>query len=235
MDIISKPTNDENKPFSPCTTTWDTVKRDTVKRDTVKWDANNNNLLNNNRSDINTVDKHPPNPPAGDTDAAENKGRLPIPERATALEMPSKDRTQSGENLKLKTGGGEDSQSSSHSTTLTDQQFEAFWEAYPRKAAKTAAFKAWKRLNPDAALYIRIIDAIAMAKNTDQWQRENGRYIPNPVNWLNQGRWDDVHPAQAAPAQQPRQSGNAISRILAKIEAKEAARDNEILGDSHDS
>jgi len=49
MDIIPKPANDENKPFSPCTTTWYPVKRDTARRDTVKWDANNNSFLKNLR------------------------------------------------------------------------------------------------------------------------------------------------------------------------------------------
>jgi hypothetical protein len=27
----------------------------------------------------------------------------------------------------------------------------------------------------------------------DQWQRENGRFIPNPATWINQGRWDDEY------------------------------------------
>ncbi len=28
---------------------------------------------------------------------------------------------------------------------------------------------------------------------TEQWQREGGRYIPNPATWLNRGRWDDEY------------------------------------------
>jgi len=41
----------------------------------------------------------------------------------------------------LKTGGGEDENSSFHSMTLMEQRFEAFWAAYPRKVARKAVFK----------------------------------------------------------------------------------------------
>ena len=33
--------------------------------------------------------------------------------------------------------------------------------------------------------------ALAAAKQTDQWQRNNGQYIPYPATWLNQGRGED--------------------------------------------
>ena len=234
MDIVPKPESDENKPFSPCRKICDTVKWDTIKRDTINRDTNNNSLLKNNRSDNNSIDKHPPNPPGETGAGGENEG-AGYTERAAGPEPSAKQRTEPSENLMLKTGGGEDQKTSHHSTTLADQRFEEFWDAYPRKAAKTAAIKAWNRLNPDAALFGRIMDAIAASKNSGQWQRENGRYVPNPLNWLNQGRWDDVYPERVQPVQPPAQPGNAITRMLAKIEADEAARENEILGDEYDS
>ena len=240
MDLIPKSSNDEYKPFSPCTISWDPVKRDTIRRDTitrdpVKWDTNNNNLLNNNRSANNIIEKHPPNPPVGETDADGENGRGVAVEKALTTESSAKARIQSSENLKLNTGGGEGKQPSSQSMTLTDQYFETFWEAYPKKIGKTAALKAWRRINPDAALYARMIASVSVSKTSDQWQRENGRYVPNPLTWLNQGRWDDVYPKPAAQIQQPPQTGNAITRMLAQIEADEAARENEIQGDEYDT
>ena len=241
MDLIPKPENPGNKPFSPCTISWDTVKRDTIRRDTitrdtVKCDANNNSFLKNNRSINNSYDKHPPNPTqAGDADAAGENERGPAAGEAPAPELSTKEPIKSSENLKLKMGGGEGAHPSSHSMTLTDQRFEMFWEAYPKKVGKTAALKAWNRVNPDDALYARIIASIAASKTSDQWRRENGRYIPNPLTWLNQGRWDDEYPESSTQAQQPRQSGNAITRMLAQIEADEAARENEISGDEYDT
>jgi len=70
--------------------------------------------------------------------------------------------------------------------------FDQFWAIYPKKVGKAAAIKAWGVLKPDALLLQKILEAISHAQRSDQWRRENGRYIPNPATWLNQGRWDDV-------------------------------------------
>jgi len=75
--------------------------------------------------------------------------------------------------------------------SLMEQRFIEFWAIYPRKVGKEFARKAWRRINPTPALHAKILAAINAAIKCEQWQRENGRYIPNPSTWLNQGRWDD--------------------------------------------
>ena len=62
---------------------------------------------------------------------------------------------------------------------------------YPRKVGKELAKKTWKKLKPDAELFGEIIAAVGRAKTSGQWQRDGGRFIPNPATWLNQGRWED--------------------------------------------
>ncbi|ANX01325.1 hypothetical protein CSTERLE_06955 [Thermoclostridium stercorarium subsp. leptospartum DSM 9219] len=79
------------------------------------------------------------------------------------------------------------------SKTLIERRFDEFWAAYPKKVGKKAAWAAWNKIKPDAELHNKILTAIGKAKLTDQWQRENGRFIPNPTTWLNQGRWDDEY------------------------------------------
>lgn len=74
---------------------------------------------------------------------------------------------------------------------IQDKRFDEFWAIYPKKTGKQAAFKSWQLVKPTAELHSRIIAAVTAATKTEQWQRENGRYIPNPSTWLNQGRWDD--------------------------------------------
>ena len=69
--------------------------------------------------------------------------------------------------------------------------FLEFWGAYPNKVGKKAALSAWEKLNPDAELRGKIMKALKEQKASDQWRRENGRYIPSPVKWLNQERWED--------------------------------------------
>lgn len=79
------------------------------------------------------------------------------------------------------------------SKTLIERRFDEFWAAYPKKVGKKAAWNAWKKVKPDTELFDMIMTAIGRAKATWQWQRENGRYIPNPKTWLNEGRWDDEY------------------------------------------
>lgn len=69
--------------------------------------------------------------------------------------------------------------------------FDYFWSAYPRKAAKQTAQKAWDKLKPDKELQASILRAIEKQKRSPDWKRENGQYIPYPATWLNQGRWED--------------------------------------------
>lgn len=70
-------------------------------------------------------------------------------------------------------------------------RFAEFWSAYPKKVAKQYALKAWKRLKPDADLHDKIMRAVEAQKRSEQWRRDNGRYIPNPTTWLNGGQWDN--------------------------------------------
>lgn len=72
-----------------------------------------------------------------------------------------------------------------------EQNFNIFWAAYPRKVGKLAAIKAWVRIQPDVQLYLRIIAKVKEETHSEQWQKDNGSFIPHPATWLNQGRWDD--------------------------------------------
>jgi len=80
------------------------------------------------------------------------------------------------------------------------EPFDEFWRLYPKKVGKGAARKAWNKAKPSALVHQKILEAIPRAMNTDQWRRENGRFIPNPATWLNEGRWDDEPPQDAKQA-----------------------------------
>lgn len=68
-------------------------------------------------------------------------------------------------------------------------EFVEFWKAYPRKTGKECAWKSWEKNNPPLS---KCLSAIEWQSKTDQWQKENGQFIPMPATWLNQHRWDDV-------------------------------------------
>ena len=82
-----------------------------------------------------------------------------------------------------------------------EDTFAAFWSAYPRKDSKAKAKASWDRLEPDKELVSRIMAALEQHKQSDQWNRDGGQYIPYPATWLNQRRWEDegITPAQPDP------------------------------------
>jgi len=71
--------------------------------------------------------------------------------------------------------------------------FERFWQAYPRKVGKQAAQKAWNKTKPNIE---QILIALEWQKETDQWYKNGGQFIPNPSTYLNQHRWEDERPEQ---------------------------------------
>ena len=72
-----------------------------------------------------------------------------------------------------------------------DNGFALFWEAYPKKIKRLRALKAWQAIAPDAALQTVIVAAVEANKNTVQWTKDGGEYIPHPTSWLNGRQWQD--------------------------------------------
>ena len=72
--------------------------------------------------------------------------------------------------------------------------FAAFWAAYPKKAGKADALKAWNKLKPDIVLQAKMGEALTAQKKSPQWTKNNGQYIPMPSTWLNGRRWEDEAP-----------------------------------------
>ena len=70
-------------------------------------------------------------------------------------------------------------------------KFQAFYSKYPKKQKRLEAEKAFLKLKPDDELFAAIMAALENQKQSDQWQRDNGQYIPLPSSWLNGRRWED--------------------------------------------
>lgn len=78
-----------------------------------------------------------------------------------------------------------------------DEEFDAFWDAYPRKVGKQDARRVWdqqrRKTSPDA-----IRDGAVRYR--DDPNRED-QFTAHPTTWLRRGGWDDDPlPAKAAPA-----------------------------------
>lgn len=73
-----------------------------------------------------------------------------------------------------------------------EKGFERFWELYPSKRKKPVARIAWMNMRVHSeGQYALINAAVERYKKTNQWQEENGRYIPDPDTFLQDERWTD--------------------------------------------
>ena len=78
----------------------------------------------------------------------------------------------------------------------SQSDFDVFWKAYPKKVGKEYARRSFAKAKVDIQT---LLSAIEKQKQSEQWQRDNGQYIPNPSTWLNQGRWEDELPIINSP------------------------------------
>lgn len=74
-------------------------------------------------------------------------------------------------------------------STEKEEMFNTFWKAYPKKVGKKGAYKSFCKLPKE--VWPKLVPAVETQKQSRQWQKDDGQYIPNPTTWLNQGRWDD--------------------------------------------
>lgn len=72
--------------------------------------------------------------------------------------------------------------------------FAKFWHAYPKKTAKDTALKAWAKIQDKPAILAACLAALAWQKQSEQWQKDDGNFIPYPATYLNQSRWLDEPP-----------------------------------------
>lgn len=104
-----------------------------------------------------------------------------------------------------------------HKETLSDgagvnqeEQFKQFWDRYPRGDAKKKTREKWMRLNPDPALFAKIMAGLERSIRSDQWRRG---IIPHAVTWLNGERWEDDLPDNGPAGPNAAVGPNAPKRI----------------------
>ena len=72
-----------------------------------------------------------------------------------------------------------------------EEYFETFWKEYPKKVAKVNVKKWFTKNKPNEELFNKIMNGLRKFKNSEDWSKDNGKFIPYPSTWLNQERWED--------------------------------------------
>jgi hypothetical protein len=76
------------------------------------------------------------------------------------------------------------------SGVVIEEPFDTFWREYPRKTGKGDARKKFVKALTKTS-FQNIMDALTRVKESEQWQKDGGRFVPYPATWLNQERWAD--------------------------------------------
>ena len=71
------------------------------------------------------------------------------------------------------------------------QNFEKFWKAYPKKRDKGNAEKWFNKNKPSEELTNLMIKQVERFKDTNDWKKQDGQFIPYPTTWLNAKMWED--------------------------------------------
>jgi len=74
--------------------------------------------------------------------------------------------------------------------------FEQFWTAWPRsfrKASKSVCEEKWKKNKLDDKVVL-ILAHVEYMKTQDAWLKDGGQYVPAPLVYINQKRWDGFEP-----------------------------------------
>ena len=81
------------------------------------------------------------------------------------------------------------------SEILSDEEvlFNQFWAIYPKKVDKKGSFRAFKNIPKLKETFPGILQALEIQKQSPQWTKDNGQFIPNPTTYIHQERWLSVN------------------------------------------
>lgn len=94
-----------------------------------------------------------------------------------------------------------------------DAGFDELLRRYPRKVDQLAARREWGRIAPSAALQREMLEAVGRWNASEEWRREQGRFVPKLARWLREHRWRDV-PGNSAPVLVPAATATAPPIVL---------------------
>ena len=67
-------------------------------------------------------------------------------------------------------------------------------DAWDKEQYAKPEYKEWLKQKPDIE---KVKRALAWQRSSKDWRNENGRFIPHPIKYLSEHRWDDVRPKEA--------------------------------------
>jgi uncharacterized protein YdaU (DUF1376 family) len=104
-----------------------------------------------------------------------------------------------------------------HSKVKPTSRFEEFWQAYPKKAGKKPCSAKWKARRLDRLADQIIKNVRDRIEGDSQWLRG---FVPNPLTFINQDRWDDPIQKETAGEKAQRSHADSFDDIHARNREK---------------
>lgn len=77
--------------------------------------------------------------------------------------------------------------------------FSSFWETWPksdRKQAKGKCLEVWKKAGAEGNAE-QIVSHVKALASSDKWRESGGQFVPAPLTYLNQRRWEGAEESAA--------------------------------------
>lgn len=80
-------------------------------------------------------------------------------------------------------------------TLAGETEFAAWWDHYPekRRKARKPCLQSWLRKRIPRDRVAAMIDMLELQKRSSDWTKNGGQYVPLPLTYINQERYDDEH------------------------------------------
>jgi hypothetical protein len=97
-----------------------------------------------------------------------------------------------------------------------EPEFGKFWEFYPRKKAKGDAYKAWLQTKQKRPPLAAILKAIVVLRESEDWTKDNGQFVPYPATWLRSWGWAEVTDEQVKDVRGDQMWWKSVAGVEAK-------------------
>lgn len=107
-----------------------------------------------------------------------------------------------------------------------EAKFAEFWKAYPRKTDRKGALAKFAKVDWRDVEFDDVMAALERQKQSPQWTKDGGQFVPHATTWLNRERWNDEVPEPSPPtATAPRRDGGLSTNDLKEIARREREAD----------
>ena len=104
-------------------------------------------------------------------------------------------------------------------------EFWSLWPAHKRKVGKDQCLRKWESKGC-AEIADAVMQSLRQNIASEDWKKNNGEFIPAPLVWLNQARWE----APIETAASVTVPGESTQDWLARMAAERAAEDARLAG-----